>query len=310
MLRLPRERQFKMEALTIPTSPIISTADTGASSATTPIARLTGGYSLFPQTPGLGIGLATPSVHTSFITTPWESAEHKPGSSMDAQGGDYFSTGGYIPVNNGGTTPVQEIPETPNPEKEREERDSTLFSRWRPFGTKRVGRSASTDMGPKSPLSATEDKSPEQAVQEEPLDKPEPPEETLAGVVRKIRMMYDQDRDAPDGLVSSAITPSPPQETPVLEPPPNTIIIVQEDKPDSGGVADLYRGTVGCVGEDADVLEKVAPAWLGDLLLLNRVPCKDTVKVSFVLVPWEDHLPALPSESGGFVSVLDIHGLR
>lgn len=227
---------------------------------------------------------------------------------MDAQGGDYFSTGGgshHIPMNNGGATPVHEIPETPNPEKEREERDLTLFSRWRPFGTRRVGRSASTDMGPKSPLPATEDKSPEQAVQEEPLDKPDPLEETLAGVIKRIRMMYDQDRDTPEEPVSSAISPSLPQETPVLEPPPNTTIIVQEDKPDSGGVADLYRGTVGCVGEDADLLEKVAPAWLGDLLLLNRIPYKDTVKVSFVLVPWEDQLPVLPSESGGFVSVPD-----
>ena len=65
----------------------------------------------------------------------------------------------------------------------------------------------------------------------------------------------------------TAITPSMPNETPVLKPPLSTTVIIQEDRPDSGGVADLYRGTVGSLHEDADLLERVVPTWLGDLLL-------------------------------------------
>jgi WD repeat-containing protein 48 len=44
-----------------------------------------------------------------------------------------------------------------------------------------------------------------------------------------------------------------------------TTVIIQEET--SGGSADLYRGTVATVGEDASLIEERAPMWLGDLLL-------------------------------------------
>ena len=69
----------------------------------------------------------------------------------------------------------------------------------------------------------------------------------------------------PGHPVESLITPSLPNETPVLKPPPMTTVIIQEET--SGGSADLYRGTVGTVGEDALLIEQRAPMWLGDLLL-------------------------------------------
>jgi WD repeat-containing protein 48 len=96
--------------------------------------------------------------------------------------------------------------------------------------------------------------------------------------------------------VTSLISPSLPNETPVIKPPPETIILIQEDSADSGGVADLWEGTVGSVGHEAEVVERVAPAWLADVLLRNVIPLKDLVKVSFVLEPWEDLLPAVSTD--------------
>jgi len=307
-----RERLQKENVLTLPLT--ISMTDVGGSPVTTPIIKPTvDAYSLFPQTPGLGIAIATPNA--TFITTPWDDSTNRSGSSMDRQSGDYFSAGSGVYnglLKNGGTTLVETNEDslgTPNTEKEKEEKDSSLFGtlKWRSFGSKKLGRSVSTDMGSKSPLPTTDEKFVEQAVLEEPSDKPDRFAETLAGVIQRIRMVYDmQGREVPGEPVKSAISPSLPQETPVLKPPRNTTIIVQEDKPDSGGVADLYRGTVECVGEDADLLERVAPAWLGELLLLNHVPFKETMKVSFVLIPWQEELPVLSSESGRCVSEIHI----
>jgi len=97
-------------------------------------------------------------------------------------------------------------------------------------------------------------------------------------------------------LVTSSISPSLPNETPVLKPPPETIILIQEDSADSGGVADLWEGTVGSIGREADVVERVAPSWLADVLLRNAIPLKDLVKVSFVLEPWQGLLPAVSTD--------------
>ena len=83
-------------------------------------------------------------------------------------------------------------------------------------------------------------------------------------------MDYDKYlQDHPNEPVESLIAPSLPNETPVLKPPPLTTVIIQEET--SGGSADLYRGTVGTVGEDVDLIEERAPMWLGDLLLRVRV---------------------------------------
>jgi WD repeat-containing protein 48 len=96
--------------------------------------------------------------------------------------------------------------------------------------------------------------------------------------------------------VPSSILPSMPNETPVLKPPAQTIILIQEESADSGGVTDLWEGTVGNSGREADIVERVAPAWLADVLLRNTIPLKDLVKVSFVLEPWQGLLPAVSTD--------------
>ena len=95
-------------------------------------------------------------------------------------------------------------------------------------------------------------------------------EDNFLGSIQKIRIEYDEKlegSDAGDNSLQLLMTPSPANETPPLRPPPFTPVIIQEDRPDSGGVADLYRGQVGSLGADADMIEKTAPMWLGELLL-------------------------------------------
>ena len=141
-------------------------------------------------------------------------------------------------------------------------------------------------------------------------------DENFLGCVQKIRFAYEDEvtnqlqrqgvMDAAGGALGSArdlelpsqITPSLPAETPVLKPPGNTTILIQEDRPEAGGVADLWEGKVARTGEAAqvDLLEKYAPMWLGDVLLRNQIPLKDVVKISFVLEPWKGELPSIAAE--------------
>lgn len=288
--------------ITLPPQLHIPEANGGLSpgSVATPLARPgNAGYSLFPATPGLAIGLATPALLNP--TSPAISAEEGvPRVSFERANIDYFSapsTAVGKPELAESTEEPVATPSTADKEKaEKAEKDKeTFMSKWRSFGNKKLGRSASTDMSAKAQV---DDKPSELAVTEEILE-PDLTEGTMAFVLKNLRASYEvQLRQGGVEAIETAIIPSLPNETPVLKPPHNTTIIIQEDKPEAGGLADLYRGTVGCVGEDADQLEKVAPAWLGELLLLNRTPYKEVGKVSFILLPWEDQLPVLPTDSG------------
>lgn len=137
-------------------------------------------------------------------------------------------------------------------------------------------------------------------------------EDTLLGTIQKIHLAYEdslhqqtqQQQAHENGLpveakaveLPTAIVPSLPSEAPVLKPPPNTTILIQEDRPEAGGVADLFEGTVGQLAEMCDLVEKVAPMWLGEVLLRNQTASKDVVKISFVLEPWHNILPSIASD--------------
>ena len=127
-------------------------------------------------------------------------------------------------------------------------------------------------------------------------------DDNFLGTVQKIRYSYEDSlqhqiqnqAQHENGLpvpanstldIPPSITPSLPAETPVLKPPLNTTILIQEERPEAGGVADLFEGTVGSLGEMCDLVEKSAPMWLGEVLLRNLIPAKDVVKISFILEP-------------------------
>jgi len=105
-----------------------------------------------------------------------------------------------------------------------------------------------------------------------------------------------------DGKLRSAMNPSGSDDTPVIRPSPETIIIIAEPRFSVDGSMDLYRGTVGSIGKDIDILESIAPGWLGELLLLDKLPKKEIVKINFSLKPHSTS--ALPDVLVGYVLVV------
>ena len=161
------------------------------------------------------------------------------------------------------------------------------------FSTKKLGRSASQATQEK-PVVVDEkaDESESSSTNEKEVD------DSFFGVLQKIRNDYDkQFAEVPDKVVETRVTPSLPNETPVLKLPPGTKIIIQEET--SGGSANVYQGTVENVGHDADIIEQKAPMWLGDVLLQNLIPFKEPIKISFVLHPLGDLQSLAPTTADG-----------
>lgn len=151
-------------------------------------------------------------------------------------------------------------------DKDEKTREGGLFGKsFRMKFPKKLGR-PSTEV--KSTM--VDEKSEESDKSEEREDKSV--QDNFYGTIQKIRYDYEEKihSGSPQHLVTG-ISPSSLAETPKLQLPPYTTVIIQDEQPDSGGVADLYRGTISSVGFDADVIEKVAPMWLGELLLKVRL---------------------------------------
>jgi WD repeat-containing protein 48 len=293
---LQRKNQPKSIALPIP-QPQSSNLSPASASALTP--RQTNGA--MPMTPGFSIGIASPSLPPSSTqsgghltpTAEEESSVDKRPSQQDQtdpsndKAGDYFSSNlnshqseASSVSNKAAITPSEGPPGTTpasTTDDREEKKKSSLFGKKFQMTfpkNMKLGRN-STDA--KAAVGAEEK-------QEEVSDKSSELEEkvfedNLFGVIQRIRHEYEeQSRKDADHLVIAGITPSLPNETPVSNPPPDTMIIIQEDNPESGGVADLYRGAIGTLAKDADVVEKVAPTWLGELLL--KVGVKSRSKLS------------------------------
>ncbi|KAK2627953.1 hypothetical protein QTJ16_002599 [Diplocarpon rosae] len=222
--------------------------------------------------------------------------------------GDYFSS---TPLHSEASSkPIPETqiddkgPKSPlDGEKEANGKDSnTLFGKKfrigmgsMSFGSKKTGRSASAATAEKPVI--VDEKGEEGSEPSENGEGEKEVDDNLFGIVQKIQNEYKKAvLETPEQKVESGITPSLPNETPVLKLPPMTTVIIQEET--SGGSADLYRGTVATVGEDATLIAERAPMWLGDLLLRNKIPLKEPVKVSFVLQPWQDLLPSIAGPDG------------
>lgn len=246
--------------------------------------RPTNGMIKPAMTPGLTIGTATPALNGTTNSNRPPTAEDgtalekrisqlsQSRTSMD-RSSDYFTS------NNQAKSPSEAQPKTPGPpgepssdtgtqspvdgEKEEKSKEGgSLFGKgFRMKFPKKLGRT-STDVKP----AVVDEKSEESDKSEEKEDKTI--QDSFYGCIQKIRYEYEERmQNDPSYHLSSGITPSPLSETPILRLPPFTTVIIQDERPDSGGVADLYRGTVSSVGQDADLIEKVAPTWLGDLLL-------------------------------------------
>ena len=247
----------------------------------------------------MAIGVATPGGHTSHPNI--NGSVHPPAAAEDNQlgkrdskasqsraSGDYFSSA--QPSSNpadshtaaatigAAATDGTQQPQTPGAKDETDKGDkmkevSSLFGKkFRMNFPKKLGRSS---------VEATKPAVVDEIKAEESDDKSSTKEEKVVednflGSIQKIRIEYDEKlegSDAGDNSLQVLMTPSPANETPVLKPPPFTPVIIQEDRPDSGGVADLYRGQVGTLAADTDMIEKTAPMWLGELLLRVGLTC-------------------------------------
>ncbi|KAL3421033.1 UBP9-binding protein [Phlyctema vagabunda] len=259
-----------------------------------------------PMTPGMGIGVATPGVVGHLPGVPEDGAaldkkQSQLSRTSAEKPNDYFSSA-PLPTSDSSVKPPQTPSETTDaqavksPDGEKESNNKTFGKKFRmgmSFGTKKLGRSPSVAATEKPVV--VDEKAEESESSESNHEKEV--DDNFFGIVQKIRQEYDKILlERPEDIVESGITPSLPNETPVLKPPPMTTVIIQEET--SGGSADLYRGTVDTVGEDASVIEERAPMWLGDLLLRNKTPLKEPVKVSFVLQPWQDLLPSIAGPDG------------
>ncbi|TVY85047.1 UBP9-binding protein [Lachnellula suecica] len=279
----------------------------GTTASSTPRAN----GSSYPMTPGMGIGVATPAPLNHLPGVPEDGAalNKRVSQTSRASGekvGDYFSST-QIPSDSTKPAVTPSDAQDEKPPKSPSDADkennggkdtNTLFGKkfrmGMSFGSKKLGRSASTST--EKPV-VVDEKAEDGSETSENEEKEKEVDDNFFGVIQKIRHDYDKALlENPDRPVESGITPSLPNETPVLKPPPMTTVIIQEET--SGGSADLYRGTVATVGEDASLIEQRAPMWVGDILLRNKIPFKEPVKVSFILQPWQDLLPSIAGPDG------------
>lgn len=192
---------------------------------------------------------------------------------MSDRSSDYFTTKVQTTEtekgSHGDQTPTA-LPYSPvEPEKEDKKKGSSLFSKK--FRMGKLGRTPS-EVKPQQQIQEEKEKPEESersSVKEEKVF-----ENNLSGFIERIRHGYDEFLAANPGQdLTSAITPIPDNETPVLNIPPRTAVFIQEESGGAAVASDLYRGSVGRLSEEIDQLEKSIPLWLAELLLkVNTIP--------------------------------------
>ena len=243
-------------------------------------------------TPVLGIGIATPGPPSDNVTSftqklspTAENIDNKetflhspsPRQSLSERNSDYFTVNGEHQSHNASynvnddrlsTDDTEETsPRSPSEATEKDtqgKEGSALFGKKlrMPFGMKKISKVTSSDAKNAKSEEKTEDSDSKSSQADERVI-----EDSLFGVIQRIRFEYEDQLQDGVQTLESRITPSPPTDTPLLNPPANTIILIQEERPEHGGVADLFEGTVGSSGQFAGLIEKVGPMWLGNVLL-------------------------------------------
>lgn len=230
-----------------------------------------------PATPGLSIGFVTPGAQSSFsdnLGNPSTSAPgiHGPGKDQF----DYFASATNThTIDSPDTNPKSPGPAEDESQSQLESSPADMEKEDKPGkrSGSRFGKKFQMSFPKKLGRTSTETKPIiEEKIEEESDDKSSEKEkvyeENLGGVIQKMRSEYEDTlNEHPGQPLPSSITPSKENETPALSLPPNTAILIQEEHPESAVPADLYLGTVGTVGADADKLEKSIPKWLGEFLL-------------------------------------------
>ncbi|KAI5288955.1 hypothetical protein KEM54_004632, partial [Ascosphaera aggregata] len=232
-----------------------------------------------------------------FPQTPLDSPFMHP---LNVNAQDYFSTSQTSQTNtNPGTAPSEhdasasttsDNPPDTKEEKPTTKRSGSIFGKnlKLSLSSKKPKQQEKQPAADAKPIA--EEKTDEQLEKAE--DKEPEYEDTLKGVIDKIRAEYEVAlSEKPTQRPISKITPSTEKETPTLAIPSRTAVMIREEISDAVVAADLYRGTVESMANDADKLERVVPTWLGELLLRNVQPYKEIQKLTFTLKPFDDTLP-------------------
>ncbi|KAL8654161.1 MAG: hypothetical protein Q9210_001677 [Variospora velana] len=240
--------------------------------------RASNGNQVSMMTSNLAIGVATPHAGLAMngvsgapttdqaSTLEKTSPNHSQSRTSTDKPKDYFSANPNAwtvsdqqarpstPAEDSSETSTQSPADGDKEEKAKE--GTTLFGkRFRMNFPKKLGR---TSVEVKPP--AADEKAEESDKSEEKEERVI--EDNFLGTIQRVRYAYEETlHDGSLQPLPSGINPSSKNETPLLEPPLHTTIIIQEDRPDSGGVTDLYRGTVRSVGHDADLVERAGPMW-------------------------------------------------
>ena len=262
----------------------------------------------FPHTPGMGIGLATPQLpanstgrashHNAYLTPNAEEGNQleptKSQRSSTQDGQDYFGQGAPTNGNgnsngngNGNATATtngngngkstegaaetkEETVSSPITEDTPSKKGKGMFGKKFNMGFSKKMFATGTAIAAETPKPAVDEKADDSDSRSTKTDE-KTFEDNFLGSIQRIRHGYDEILATGSTDLTSAIAPSLPNDTPVLKPPAMTTILIQEDRPGSGGVADLFEGKVGTLALQADLIEKVAPMWLGEVLLRVRI---------------------------------------
>ena len=124
----------------------------------------------------------------------------------------------------------------------------------------------------------------------------ERPEMSLNEVIEELRKKYEGRR----ATTYSVLNPPSLEDAPPINIPHSIKFMISDLSPNSGGTVDLYRGTVGTVGSDVDLVEALFPEWIARAILSNEIPVKESVKIGFLLQPYSPirgstALPTLPA---------------
>lgn len=244
-------------------------------------------------TPSLLIGRPTPS-HTAPQHTPdTEDNSHnnssKPDlgsipSDADKTKEDYFSS----KLVQDGKSNSEAVMHTPTPtspssltpkanstaqvaetEKSNTAKDSASFGKRlrNSFAPSKMFTKATTaDVAKSQPVEEPESTESKHTASEEAIN-----EDSIVYALTLVRQSYtNPPGEGNSGLPTSALIPPPQVEAPHVVLPASTLVIIQEDRPSSGGFADLLEMRVDSTARYADLLEKVGPFWLGDVLLRVR----------------------------------------
>jgi len=238
------------------------------------------------MTPGMNIGLATPGA--ALFKKNSNQNTMSPGSDMKSPGlttpfgaafdksADYFSAQPESNTNTSGpntskqaSTPSEAGEKASTAETEKAKDTSGLFGKKfrmsMGFTGKRLEKKAPE---PTKPVVEEKPKEESDAESRSSNAKEEPEfANSFLGTIQQIRHEYEQTTEQNAVFIESLVTPCLSNETPVLKPPMTTTVLIQEESHNSAGMTDLFEGRLSDLAQHVDLLEKVAPLWLGDLLL-------------------------------------------